>query len=105
MTRSNDSGRWRVIWEVATKFFLATYPFAISWAVWVSSEIWTAKATYIPRAEYRTAIDLIDDRLDAMPPAEWKDRIEKMDNKMDKLFDEVISIRVLVAGKSNQASK
>lgn len=105
MTRRQD-GKLQVLWEVATKFFLVTYPLAITWSVWVSSEIWTAKATYIPRGEYRSTIDAIDDRIDGLPPVEWKDRIQKMDGKIDKLIDEMTHIRVMVAsGQKTQVSK
>lgn len=95
MTRPADQPG---VWGLATKFFLATYPFAITWAVWVSSELLRAPERYLTKDSFAEKIELIDKRFDSLPPTEWRDRLTKVENKIDKLHTEIVELKILIAG-------
>jgi len=84
------------LWEVIAKFCFATYPLVVSYLIWLSHTLITIDATYVNQKQLKEIEEKLEQRI-ASPPANITQRLEKVEDKLDKMFDEIVSLRILIA--------
>lgn len=84
------------MWELVSKFCFATYPLVVTYLIWISHTLITIDATYVNQQQLKTVEEKFEEKIDK-PPVELTNRLEKVENKLDKMFDEIVSLRILIA--------
>jgi len=84
------------MWEIISKFCFATYPIVMTYLVWISHTLITIDATYVNQKQLKTVEEKFEEKIDS-PPVELTQRLEKVEDKLDKMFDEIVSLRILIA--------
>lgn len=84
------------LWEVISKFCFATYPLVVSYLIWLSHTLITIDATYVNQKQLKNVEERFIEKIDR-PPVNITQRLEKVEDKLDKMFDEIVSLRILIA--------
>ena len=94
MTAHKTIGQLNGSWGLMFKIALATQPLLLLWGAWITVE--TVRNQYFRTAEERvTPKDLtdmerrLDRRLDDQPPADWKARILRIEDKIDAILQKL----------------
>lgn len=95
------NGRWALLLKVTLVTIpvlttLVTASF-LPWAVWVTTNVYTAQQTSNIVAKVADDLDVMDTRIDNLPPAEWRQRITKLEDASLENRDDHTQIKVALA--------
>jgi len=84
------------MWEIVSKFCFATYPLVVTYLIWLSHTLITIDATYVSQRQLKTVEEKFEEKINK-PPVELTQRLEKVEVKLDKMFEEIVALRILLA--------
>ena len=80
------NGKWAILFKASLAMVVFILPLGLTWAVWVTSQIFTAQA-FIAAGDRFTTVDGLQlekrliDRISKLPPDDWRDRILAMEGR------------------------
>lgn len=98
-------------WAMALKFTLASYPILVgailAWGIWVTDQIYNLKGftSAGDRFTLQDAYSLerrIDQRIDALPPSEWKAKIDGTSKELLILREENRKLQLYLSDKLSE---
>lgn len=96
------NGRWAALFKLVLFIVVVSVPTAITWMLWVTSNIYASQyhiercdnyeqrlidleKTDVSRADLSRQMQVLSDKIETFPNAEWKRRVEFLEQKIETL--------------------
>lgn len=91
------NGKWALLFKVA----LASYPFVIAWAVWMTHNQYEDNAFRMSGERFTKTDALVlkeslIEKINAAPSTEWRERIADIDKRSQETLNRLIRIEAVV---------
>lgn len=72
-------------------------PVFVAFLVSSTQTLTEIKSTYVSKDSLITSLGKIEDRIDSLPSEDFRRRMSNVESKLDKMYDELVELKVLIA--------